>query len=340
MKLFYQAEKARCSDIIPFYDEQSQRFKPFYLKRWPPNYQGKDAKPGWYMLDTPDLVHYTEHDTDIFGATGSVIFHNGMYHMFPCLLTAESQVIRHAVSTDLKTWTEIPEDTFGPDNVIYASTDWRDAFVFFHEGEQKWWMLVYASVKNASTALKGCIGLCVSSDLSHWTYREPFYAPSSHQSALECPDLFRIGEWYYLLYSAASSRYQTFYRMSRSLEGPWSIPAVDTFDTRVFYAGKTATDGQRRYLFGWAASKEFNSKGFNPPAWFGKDYGSYDHGGAMVVHELKQNPDGTLAVAAPETIHSFLGHEEPLRFEPLAGEWRQAEPALKRIRPMASPARS
>ena len=43
MKLFYQAERARCSDIIPFYDAQSRRFKPFYLKRWPPGYQGTDA---------------------------------------------------------------------------------------------------------------------------------------------------------------------------------------------------------------------------------------------------------------------------------------------------------
>ncbi|MBR1585590.1 MAG: glycoside hydrolase [Clostridia bacterium] len=321
MNIFYQAEKARCSDIIPFYDEQSGRFKPFYLKRWPPKYQGLDAKPGWYMLDTEDLVHYTEHDTGIFGATGCVIWHEGLYHMFPCLLTPESQVIRHAVSKDLDTWTEIPEDTFGPDGVIYGMRDWRDAFVFFHEGEKKWWMLVCASVKEGKTERKGCVGLCVSDDLHHWEYRPPFYTPGNHQSALECPDLFRMGDWYYLIYSAASSRYQTFYRMSRTLNGPWIVPAVDTFDTRVFYAGKTATDGEKRYLFGWAAAKEFNAKGFNPPCWPGKDYGTFDHGGTMVVHELAQNPDGTLAVLPPETVRQAFGQEMPLTFEPLQGAW-------------------
>lgn len=325
MNIFYQADKARCSDIIPFYDEKSGRFKPFYLKRWPPKYQGTDAKPGWYMLDTEDLVHFTEHDTGIFGATGCVIWHDGLYHMFPCLLTPESQVIRHAVSKDLDTWTEIPADTFGPDGVIYDPHDWRDAFVFFHEEEKKWWMLVCASVNSASTARKGCIGLCVSDDLHRWEYRPPFYTPGNHQSALECPDVFRIGDWYYLIYSAASGRYQTFYRMSRSLTGPWSIPAVDTFDTRVFYAGKTAADWEKRYLFGWAAAKEFNAKGFNPPCWPGKDYGTFDHGGTMVVHEIRQNQDGTLAVLPPETVRHAIQRKAPLAFEPLQGIWNRTE---------------
>ena len=324
MKLFYQADKARCSDIIPFFDPACGRFRPFYLKRWPPGYQGKDAKPGWYMLDTEDLVHFREHDTGIFGATGCVILHEGVYHMFPCLLTPESQVIRHAVSTDLVSWTEIPEDTFGPDGVIYER-DWRDAFVFFHEGEQKWWMLTCASLRDAPTGRKGCIGLCVSEDLHHWEYRPPFYAPGNHQSALECPDLFRIGDWYYLIYSVSSSRYQTIYRRSRNLEGPWEIPPTDTFDTRVFYAGKTASDGRKRYLFGWAASKEFNAKGFNPPSWFGKDYGTFDHGGAMVIHELSQLPDGTLGVSVPESIRQAMREPAPFRFLPLQGSWKQED---------------
>ena len=323
MKLFYQAERARCSDIIPFYDAQSRRFKPFYLKRWPPGYQGTDAKPGWYMLDTEDLVHFQEHDTGIFGATGCVIWHDGLYHMFPCLLTPESQVIRHAVSKDLAAWTEIPEDTFRPDGDIYDMRDWRDAFVFYHEGEQKWWMLVCASLRHAPSGRAGCIGLCVSDDLHHWEYRPPFYAPGNHQSALECPDLFRMGDWYYLIYSAASSRFQTFYRMSRSLNGPWLVPEVDTFDTRVFYAGKTASDGEHRYLFGWAAAKEFNAKGFNPPCWPGKDYGTFDHGGTMVVHELLQRPDGTLRVSVPETVRQAIRKPVPACFHPLQGKWAQ-----------------
>ena len=320
MRIFYKAGIARCSDIIPFYD--SGRFKPFYLKRWPPDYHGRDAKPGWYMLDTEDFVHFSEHDTGISGATGSVIFTGGLYHMFFCRLLPESQTIRHAVSKDLVDWTEIPEDTFVPDNRYYAMTDWRDGFVFYNEEEKLWWMLACASLKDAPTERRGCIALCVSSDLHHWEFRPPFYTNGTHQSGMECPDLFKMGDWYYLLYSNATNRFQTFYRMSRSLDGPWIVPAVDTFDTRVYYAAKTASDGRDRYLFAWAAAKEFNSQSFNPPSCYGKDYGSWDHGGTMIVHKLVQKPDGTLGVTIPESIRSVFMYDREIHFRALQGCWK------------------
>ena len=56
----------------------------------------------------------------------------------------------------------------------------------------------------------------------------------------ECPDLFRMGEWWYLVFSEFSERCVTRYRMARSLAGPWLAPAEDTFDGRAFYAAKTA----------------------------------------------------------------------------------------------------
>jgi beta-fructofuranosidase len=60
-----------------------------------------------------------------------------------------------------------------------------------------------------------------------------------------------MGDWWYLMFSTFTDRFVTQYRMSRSIEGPWRAPAVDTFDGRAFYAAKSATDGRRRYLFGW-----------------------------------------------------------------------------------------
>ncbi|MBE0601158.1 MAG: glycoside hydrolase, partial [Firmicutes bacterium] len=89
---------------------------------------------------------------------------------------------------------------------------------------------------------------------------------------------------------------------------------MDTFDTRAYYAAKTAGNGQERYLFAWVASKEYNIRSFNPPAWYGKDYGSWDHGGTMVVHRLCQNPDGTLAVCAPESVMAAFACEQRVRF--------------------------
>ena len=324
MDVFYKASAVtRCSDIIPFYD--NGRFKPFYLKRWPPGYQGTDADPGWRLLESDDLVHFEEYPTGIVGATGCVINVDGMYHMFYCTLTPEAQIIHHATSTDLRKWEKHPEDSFRPDDHYYAMSDWRDAFVFFNEEERKWWMLVCAAQKNAPTKRNGCIGLCVSDDLKHWEYRPPFFAPGFQQSALECPDLFRMGDWYYLLYSCATEKFQTYYRMSRSMNGPWIAPPVDSFDGRAYYAAKTAFDGEKRYLFAWSPAKEYNTLQFNPQFYPGKDYNAWDHGGTMVVHQLLQREDGTLCVTLPETVGAAFAYEKKMPFKPLQGEWRQKE---------------
>ena len=94
-----------------------------------------DHQDSWVMLSTTDHVHFTEHDTKIVGGTGSVIKVDGIYHMFFCTLQVmpEKNYINHAVSTNLDTWTEIPEDRFASDNQIYAPVHWRDPFVFWCE---------------------------------------------------------------------------------------------------------------------------------------------------------------------------------------------------------------
>ena len=47
----------------------------------------------------------------------------------------------------------------------------------------------------------------------------------------------------------------TTYRMAKSPSGPWITPKVNNFDGHAFYAAKTASDGQRRFLFGWNCIK-------------------------------------------------------------------------------------
>ena len=109
MSLYFRPEKGVLGDVIPFYDNGV--FKPFYLR----NYRGnRDAnhQDSWVMLSTTDHVHFTEHDTKIVGGTGSVIKVDGIYHMFFCTFQVmpEKNYINHAVSTNLDTWTEIPEE--------------------------------------------------------------------------------------------------------------------------------------------------------------------------------------------------------------------------------------
>ena len=77
-------------------------------------------------------------------------------------------------------------------------------------------MLVTARLDRGPSDRRGCIALCASRDLVDWEYREPFWAPSSDYSH-ECPDLFRLGDRWYLVYSVFSEERVTRYRVSESL---------------------------------------------------------------------------------------------------------------------------
>ena len=83
MRLFYTPPHARVGDVIPYYEDGV--FHPFYLQNWNA-YWGEDRQDGWHMLSTRDHLHFTEQATGIRGGTGSVVKHDGMYHLFYCCL--------------------------------------------------------------------------------------------------------------------------------------------------------------------------------------------------------------------------------------------------------------
>jgi beta-fructofuranosidase len=168
-------------------------------------------------------------------------------------------------------------------------------------------MILAARLKNGPSRRRGCTALCASKDLSKWEVREPFWTPGLYFTH-ECPDLFRIGHWWYLVYSEFTERFETHYRMSRSLKGPWLAPDNDTFDGRAYYAAKTASDGHRRFAFGWLATRQ-ESKDFRPWNW----------GGNLVVHELVQEADGTLSVKVPVSIDQAFHESAPCEFQPALG---------------------
>lgn len=310
MRIFYHPEDGRMGDIIPFFEDGV--FRLFYL--------GK----GWCNISTRDQLHFSDpFCTEIHGGTGSVIKVDQTYHMFYCKFTFHPymrQYICHAVSDDLRNWTELPEETFQPDDRLYEMSDWRDPHVIWSEEEQCWWMLTAAQQKGR-TMRKGCVGLCRSTDLHHWEICPPLYAPATNQSAHECPDMFQWGDWWYLTYSVYTDRFETVYRMARSPRGPWITPKMDTFDTRCFYAAKHGTDGTHHYMYGWNPQREKNLWHFNPEQYPGKDYNTWDWGGTMIVHELVQQSDGTLAVKPPEAVDHAFSRPETMELLPLNGAW-------------------
>lgn len=322
MDLFYTPEYAKTGDVIPFYNEEKKQFDNYYLKNWNPDAPKDKIRYGWHRITTKDNRNYVEVPTAICGGTGSVIKADGVYHMFYCTFdkNPQAQWARHAISTDLTNWTDIPEDKFGPDGVIYSMSDWRDPFVFWNDEEEKWWMIL-AARENTKHSRNGCVALCVSDDLSHWEYRNPLYASRSNQAANECPDFFKMGDWYYLVYSNYTDGFCTYYRMSRSPKGPWIRPETDTFDGRAFYAAKTASDGSNRYVYGWNPTRGEDSWKFDSEKNFGKDYKTWNWGGSIVVHKLVQHEDGTLGVCPADSVSEAFHKKQEAALKPIIGKW-------------------
>ena len=179
--------------------------------------------------------------------------------------------------------------------------------MFWNADAREYWMLVAARLKDGPSRRRGCTALCTSRDLSKWEVREPFWSPGLYYTH-ECPDLFRMGDWWYLVFSEFTERMETHYRMSRSLKGPWLNPDNDTLDGRAYYAAKTASDGQHRFAFGWLATRQD-----------GKDFHSWNWGGNLVVHELLQEADGTLSVKAPGSVDQAFHDTSPCAFQAAVG---------------------
>ena len=313
-EFFYRPAHAWAADFIPFFD--GERFRLFYLLDWRDR-EGHGEGTPWYQISTTDFVHFEEHgemlvrgteaEQDLYVFTGCVISADGQHHIFYTghnphfdKLGKPVQAVMHAVSDDLLSWRKVPEDTFFAPTEGYEKNDWRDPFVFWNPEAKEWWMLLAARLDHGVSRRRGCVALCASSDLKTWEVREPFWEPGLYFTH-ECPDLFQMGEWWYLVWSEFSERCVTRYRMSRSLDGPWTAPENDTFDGRAYYAAKSASDGQKRYMFGW-----------NPTRDTGKDYqGNWQWGGNLIVHELVQELDGALNVCVPATVRDAFSQPVP-----------------------------
>ncbi len=320
---FYKPENAWAADFIPFFAEG--KFQLFYLLDWRDVEKYGEGTP-WYRLSTTDFVHFTEHgeviprgskeEQDLYIFTGCAIkgpdqqyhiFYTGHNHHL-AEKDKPMQGVMHAVSPDLQHWKKIPEHVFFAPAKGYEKHDWRDPFVFFNEETGEYNMLLAARFTEGISRRRGLTALCSSKDLIKWEVKQPFYAPNQYFTH-ECPDLFRIGDWWYLVFSEFTEQVATRYRMSRSLKGPWLTPVQDTFDGHAFYAAKTASDGRHRYIFGWNPTRSEN-----------KDNGGWNWGGNLVVHQLKQEADGRLTVQVPASVPAAFSQPVVPEFRNAAGK--------------------
>lgn len=302
-EVFFRPGTGWVGDVIPFATEDQLCLYHLYETRSEP----RTGMP-WHLVTTSDLVHYRDEgevlssggpDAEDFNAyTGSVVRDDeGLYHLFykannPDRLAPDGrslQLVAHATSSDLRHWRKQPQDTFGAPAGLDPA-DWRDPFVYRTPGRPGWTLILAARRSTGPDRRGGIVARLESDDLATWRPVTPLWEPNRFITQ-ECPEVFRWGKWWYLVYSEFTDRFVTRYRMSTTPDGPWSAPRHDTLDGRGFYAAKSVMWQGRRIFFGWIASREDDH-----------DDGAWLWGGTMAALEARQAADGTLLMCLPDEV--------------------------------------
>ena len=308
---------------MPFYDAQSGLFRIYYLQEFRPN--DPATYHPVYAVETRDFVNYGEsgevlptggrEDQDAAIGTGSVIrcHKDGLYYLF---YTGNKyhpsdwenrQVVMSATSTDGVEWSKTDLRLNGNEWYYYRN-DFRDPEVFRTE-DGVYHMLV-ATGKDGRNVLAEF----TSSDCRNWSHKGLFMN-TLWDRFYECPNVFKMGEWWYLVYSELHKEIRRVqYFKSKTYEGlaactkddnpVWPDNHEGYLDSRGFYAGKTASDGSNRYIWGWCPTRRDNNN-----TAVNNDNGEPDWAGTLVAHRLIQHDDGSLTLGEIETVRNWFNDE-------------------------------
>lgn len=315
---YYKPYVGYVGDVMPFYDPITKDFKVFYLQDFRPNPAGT-YHPIW-AVSTQDCASYQSlgecvscgslDEQDAALGTGSAIYceqSQGYYLYYtgeryaPRMKDGDNmQAVMRAFSPDGKQWIKDPLFVLRGNDYGYDMRDFRDPLL---RQDADGYHMYVATRKGG----KGVIAEFVSQDCKSWTCAGDFMN-MMWDRFYECPDIFQMGDWWYLVYSDQSGfmrRVQYF--KGRTLAelkactagnaGQWPDDHEGFLDSRGMYAGKTASDGTNRYLWAWVPTRKGNNT-LN----VGSDTEEPEWGGNLVCHRLYQHEDGSLTLAPVEAI--------------------------------------
>ncbi len=316
---YYKPMSGYVGDPMPMYDPVEQNFKVMYLQDYRPN-PTATYHPIWCVA-TDDGGSYVSlgeiipcggsEEQDAALGTGSTVYDtaNKRYVAFytgnKYLPTSsdDGQVVMMATSTDFTTWTKNRTFRLRGSDYGYSGSDFRDPCLF-QTDDGTWHMLV-----STMQGSKGVLAEFTSTDLDSWTHQGVFMS-MMWDRFYECPDVFRMGDWWYLVYSEihAAVRKVQYFKGTTLDElkactaddaGLWPDSHEGFLDSRGMYAGKTASDGTNRYLWAWCPTRsgeDNTAVGAYPdePEWAGN----------MVCHRILQHSDGTLTLGEVPAIAS------------------------------------
>ncbi len=307
---YYTPAIGRCGDPMPFFDPVQGDFKVLYLQEYDNNntycyhpFWGVSTKDGANYESLGEVLSTgtSSLEQDAALGTGCCVYNekDKLYYIYytghnPNCPNVEA--VMRATSPDFKTWTKDNLWVLKGDDYGYSTVDFRDPQVFMAE-DGLYHMVVSSNLKFAEFT---------SSDLRNWVHVGQF--PMIWDRMLECPDIFKMGNYWYMVYSEgfrASWSRKVKYMMATSYEGLkacFNDPGANwpkdghegVLDSRAFYAGKSASNGSERFIWGWCPYRTgatIHEKNVNVGAG-----GEPNWSGALVCHKVIQHSDGTLTL--------------------------------------------
>lgn len=309
-------------DIMPYYD--NGKFHIFFLHDAATKPAGEGFHP-IHKFESTNLVDFSykgemipyasPKDPDFAIGTGSPIKVGDTYYFYytghngiqEFVQNNPRESVLYATSKDLNHWTKNKEFKLTAP-AGYYDYEFRDPHVFYNTEKNEYWMLL-----STQTSSRKAVVLLFTSDdptTDVWEPKGPLYTSTEEENYLmmECADVFQMGDYWYMFFSENWGIKGTHYLMANSSTGPWVKPENDMLDGEFFYAAKTASNGNNRYLFGWTARRMPENNG-----------GNKEWAGNMVIHELTQAGDGTLGVKIPKNVDNLFKNKEEINVQHSTG---------------------
>lgn len=312
-KNFFLPEKKGISqpfvgDCMPYYEDGV--YYIYYLKEG-----GDSFRHSIFLATTTDFLTYEEQEEpvlvssddsaaqDAWIGTGSVVKIDDTYYLFYTGHADDGQhefneTVMLATSDNLRTFEKVADWEMIPDESLGQKRDFRDPQAYYDEESGNLIFTITAAQDGVARILK----YTVSKDLSEITYDGIIFTdPIGKVYNLECSDTFKIGDYYYLTYSAQDDT--LWYARSTEPYGPYEEPV--RMDNPLYYAAKHVDDGENYYMAGWARRSQSETSTSSINEWAGN----------LVVQEIHQKEDGSLVLAPVKAVEDQYQIESPVTVE-------------------------
>ncbi len=295
-------------DTMPYYEDGT--YYVYYLKDG-----GDSYNHSIYLTTTTDFVTYTEQQEVVLEAsrsggqdgwigTGSVVKVGGKYYFFYTGHGASEALeykekIMVAESDNLTSFTKIADWEITPPAELGQKNDFRDPQGYYDPETGKITLTVTASQNNVARILK----YTLDKDLKNPTYDGIIFSNTAEEDFwnLECSDTFKIGDKWYITYSAQDDT--LWYASADSQYGPYS--EAKRLEGKLFYAAKHVEDGNNSYMVGWARRAESPSSTQDVAAWAGN----------LLVQKITQKKNGDLVLEPVDKVAEQFTARRALKTE-------------------------